>query len=222
MQPQHVLHSHQHPDSSSLAAEALPYLADVPVVDPGSPPRLPLRPFRPEMPPEARTLWPFDLKLSYTAYSVSYADLPALWDRMDSLMEKLLESWSSWLEERSSADLWEESQRYVLGRRARAQAECVLFWQRQLHEEGPVRGLLPKIPPLTLDDYPDSHLSVREPTPLLPPLNANPDIRSVLAADMESEGPVASLEVMALFNYHPISPEILGKHGVEPGSLLYG
>lgn len=226
MQPQHKQESQHSPDPpvipSSLAASALPRLAVTPVNDPCTAEYLPLRPFQPGMPPEAGTLWPFDLKLSYTAYRVTHAAPPALWGRMDHLMERLLSSWSSWLDGKTPMDLWEESQRHELGRRARAQAECVLSWQRELHQEGPVRGLLPKIPPLTLGDYPDTHLSVQEPLVLLPPLSANPDIQDLLFTDPEEspESP-ASQEVMALFDYHPASVEDFKKFDLPPEPAVY-
>lgn len=129
----------------------------LPVPSLSSPPaRLTPRPFHHDLPPEAMTLWRWDLKNAFLGMHVPGGEPPLLWvECLDGhLMNESLNKWKTVMEKKP----WTPSRRREMSRMALNQAQEILYYNERLHEGGPARGLLPTIRLLSLEDYSDTRL----------------------------------------------------------------
>lgn len=161
--------------------------------------RLPLRPFRAGMPPEAATLWPVDLQRYYSPSKTITVTPPELYRYMEHQMTKSLRAWRKLCDAWTDDGLWEPEGRHVVARMARHQAQAVLFWQEQLWVAAPgvLRTQQDMNRILTPDDYPEQHLKTSNP------------------------GDYAMSDIMRLVGFEPVRLNDIERFDFFQGLVLY-
>lgn len=160
--------------------------------------RLPPRAYRHDLPPEAITLWPSDVKATFSMFKTPDAAPPMLWlDWMDGMMEEFVTDWQRLCEDNEGASLRTDSTKGKMAAMAREQAQHVLYWHERLCEEGPARGLLPRLRLLSLWDYVDTPFCAF------------------------AEGRFASSQVMRLYGYEPMREEELPENHYSEKAIMY-